>query len=177
MKKSKLLKIVYIILSIIAFILLIDSILQISNEKKFDKYIEKITGIDIKQCKKLNYEETHGGFLGDGDTYIEWDCSNIKVSINEKEMIPYPLTEKLSRTLFETITDERVYEYNFGGSHGLPKIAKGYYYFYDDYCAKYKDIRNCKSDENLLEVRASFNFTFIAYDENTKKLYYLEIDT
>ena len=177
MMKSKIIKIFGIILIIIFLLYLFGFILQTINKNEFKKYIKDVTGIDIKECKEINYDESHGGFMGDGDSYIEWDCSNTEINLNGDEMLPYPLTEKLNIVLYETEKDGTVYSYNYGGDHGIPKIENGYYYFYDDYCETYKDISNCKSDENLLGVRAAFNFTFIAFDKDTNRLYYLEVDT
>ena len=173
----KILIIVCIILIIILFIIILGNLQEKVYRKNFQKYITNITGIDVRQCSEIANEDTHEGFPADGDTFIVWDCSNNEIEINKSEMLEYPLSEKLSTALYETKTNEKIYAYSFAEKHGIPKIQNGFYYFYDDYCEQYKDMSNCKSDEKIIEERYSHNFTFIAYDNETKKLYYLEVDT
>ena len=134
-------------------------------------------GIDKSEGYLNCYVDTHGGFHGDGCTYIELKFAGEYVDQLERkledmeEWIPLPLTKNLSKVVFGDqdfvsifqITDE---------IPELPKITQGYYYFKD----RHSESTDSASDADLFN-RYSFNFDLIIYDIETHILYIFQLDT
>lgn len=132
--------------------------------------IGKTLDLDLSRAVLEEYRDTHGGFHGDGDTFAVITLPEDAASEAESRMEygtpwwnPLPLTEELSRVLY-------------GGSEtaplcpdAVPKVEKGWYFFYDAQGHPYI--------EESLFARASFNFSLVVYDADTKTLYYYALDT
>ena len=56
--------------------------------------------------------------------------------------------------------------------YNIPEIKDGYYYFLD----RHQESTDEK-DSSKINERASYNFTLALYDNETKKIYYYELDT
>ena len=56
--------------------------------------------------------------------------------------------------------------------HEMPKVEKGYYFFYD----RHSESSDPFDSSEVLD-RSSLNFTVAVYDTETDKLYYAEMDT
>ena len=125
------------------------------------------------------FTDSHGGFLGDGETYAkvtfsdETFCDKIKQSSKWSAL---PLTEALnivvyggemkngySRDSFIVDEEDRLL---------IPTINNGYYFFKD----RHSESKDSKDDTSLFE-RNSLNFTLAIYDIDSKTLYFYEIDT
>lgn len=134
-------------------------------------------GIDMSRGTLGTRFDTHGGFLGDGLTFIsvtfpDGDAENA-LTQNEK-WSPLPLSRELSVLAYgdETqSTGPSIVDHNSGKAL-IPAIKNGYYCFIDRY--KISDER--PEDKNILE-RYSQNFTLVIYDTDTHTLYYAELDT
>ena len=115
------------------------------------------------------YIETHGGFLGDGLTYIRVDFADGELGNMLAENSHWkqtPLTENVYTVLYGSDVWQGIqYSYNFT----LPEVENGYYYFLDRQSNSYDDVD--------LMHRASFNFTFALYDLDETKLYFIKFDT
>jgi len=134
------------------------------------KDIEDHYAIDLKGAEIISYDDTHGGFFGDGERFVVFDVSEW----DKKEEVTakwegLPLTENLELIMYGGKKDEMTYGFNFAEKNGIPAIIDGKYFFYDRLHENY-------SDRDLFSG-ASFNFTVFMYDNNTHKLYMLEVDT
>ena len=135
-----------------------------------------VLGINISSGSIITDTDSHGGFHGDGITFLEVafeddSCLNqIKGNSSWKQLpVSYPVdallygTQNGSSSIGPYVTE--------GGKKLFPKTEAGYYYFKDRHTGAggqgSKDVVN----------RHSFNFTVALYDEDTQTLYYCEFDT
>lgn len=131
--------------------------------KQTQTEISKDTGIRLYQAAIVSKDDTHGGFHGDGTTFIVVDCSKIDVikemqnAAGWKEL---PLSDS-SRNLIYTFCDLP-----------FPEITNGYYYF----CDRHREAAGIYDDTKVTE-RSSLNFTIAVYDSDTGMLYYSRVDT
>lgn len=137
-----------------------------------DEYIQKEIGADISSCKIMEDEDTHGGFLGDGDYLVIADCSENKEKILNQisHWKNFSLTKNLEQVVYGFEKDG--VEFSKQVPETIPKIENGYYYFYD----RHSESQNAFSDEGLFD-RASYNYTLAFYDMDTDLFYYFELDT
>lgn len=136
-----------------------------------EEHIKEIIGIDVSSCKIENIKNTHGGFLGDGDTTIKLNCQENKEVILKQftNWKTLPLTENLQLEMYGGEKDGVDYLYGHAKENGIPAITNGYYYFIDRQTNK-------TSDEELFNAY-SYNFTLALYDIDTNLMYYYELDT
>ncbi len=134
------------------------------------KYME-ITGIDLSAHKPLSVYDTHGGFHGDGIKCEIYDCSNTDIENTIKNSHVWkqvPFSPNVETLLYETIGDNKF----DSGNTFVPQIKNGFYTFYD----RHADTENPRDDTKVFD-RGSFNLSLAVYDADSKKLYYLDIDT
>ena len=130
-------------------------------------YISKDIEIANYGCEIDNNNDTHGGFLGDGEYFAKITCTNInydELSSNWKEL---PLTESLNN-IMEMIQCDSNGCINVYEKYSIPKIGNGYYYFID---------RQNVSSDNDINDRSSFNLTLALLDKDNNIIYYYELDT
>lgn len=140
--------------------------------------IKKETGINFSICEDIYNDDSHGGFLGDGELVKILNCNNTDIlnKIKEKNWKSLPLSENLNLIMYGGEKDGRIYSYNLAEENNIPKIETGYYYFIDRYAKYYGDLSDIHSDEKIFD-RYSFNFTIIMYDIDKNYIYYYELDT
>ena len=163
MKKNK---IQLIILVICAIVLNIGCTL---NNKK--EYISNVIETNLDNCKILNDNDSHAGFLGDGDYFAKIICSEKEINQIKSKWKKLPLQDEIQgvMNIKQCNNDgcKDVYE-----KYNIPNIKNGYYYFYD----RHKDAMNGRNSEEL-NMRSSYNFSIGIYDNDNKILYYYELDT
>ena len=118
--------------------------------------------------------DTHGGFLGDGEYYLILDCSDNteKALENIEGWNSLPLSENLELAMFGGEKDGEAYGYMLSELAHMPKIENGYYFFEDRF-----DGAEDPSDDSELLSRYSFNFSLAVYDCDTNLLYFFAFDT
>lgn len=142
------------------------------------EYVEKTTGAKLSYAKLVFHEDDHGGFHGDGDTLMVFDCSEAGEEFESSlsEWRELPMSDKLYYALFNQRADMgeplgRLFaRFGIEYDHDTPAVKDGLYYFENRH-----DRAKRRDDENL--DFHSWNFTFAVYDRETKKLYYIEVDT
>ena len=135
----------------------------------------KLNNLDVTNGEILYFNDTHGGFLGDGECYAEVKFPNNSVSdIIKNEWQKLPLTNNLNTVIYGGEV-----ETEFGPGTVLsfvddkiPEVKNGYYYFED----RHSDSTNKKDDTDILS-RYSYNFTVAIYDLDTHTLYFYALDT
>lgn len=136
--------------------------LLVGNFRSSDP-LEKISeslDMDLTGSVLESYEDTHGGFHGDGETYARILLENPapECFVGWSRL---PLTEDLQKAVSRTQS---------GGF--LTDIRSGYYYF----CDRHSESTDPADDSGLL-TRYSYNYTLAVYDADTGILYYYECDT
>ena len=130
-------------------------------------------GIDVSDGTEMSYEDTHGGFHGDGTTSIVLQFNDNSVADEIKENIKwseFPIDETTQALVYGLKKENCQYGpfLNDGmGNALMPEIQNGYYILID---------RQTEIDTDILE-RPSFNFTVCLYDADTNIMYFGKLDT
>ena len=122
------------------------------------KAAEKDLGISLSGGTILSFEDTHGGFLGDGETFLTAAFAELPEWL--EDWTPLPLTENLARVNSSLAADF------------FPDIQQGRYFFRD----RHADSADPSDDSDLFS-RASWNFSLAVYDAERNILYYYKLDT
>lgn len=140
--------------------------------------ISKQIGIDLSGGTILYNEDTHGGFHGDGYTFVKLNFDDTTSTIAEDiakhgSWQELPLSENLHRAVYGK--KDRDSSYNslvLTDEITIPAIENGYYFFYD----RHSESNDHKNDTDLFS-RYSYNFTIALYDTEHHDLYYYKFDT
>lgn len=130
--------------------------------------------VQLPRGEVLETVETHGGFHGDGETYIvirfEEDISHRLVGEFWHDL---PMSEGVSTCFYGRETETMTYgaHVNDGAGFADP-ITNGRYYF----CDRHSRAVDPADDSQLFD-RGSFNYTAAIYDADTCTLYYFKFDT
>lgn len=138
-----------------------DPMIEESREQAWERGMASAEEeMEISLCggMPLYYEDTHGGFLGDGETFLT-------VSFEEPPdwlpgWTPLPLAENLDLA-----------GRSLAGGY-FPDVRQGRYFF-RDWQAKEGE----NADGSALFSRGSWNFTLAVYDSEAGILYYYKLDT
>ncbi len=140
-------------------------------------------GINVSGGEEISYTDDHGGFHGDGTTFIALRFSDDEVldEIRESgEWNAFPLDETVEALIYGTeYVSEDGKEWSQNGPYVtdddfnplFPEVENGYYRLIDRY-----DPSSDEAESDILD-RYSFNFTLGIYDTDTDILYYCEFDT
>ena len=149
-----------------------------SNDKSIQKEVRQELKVDISAGTVVTEEDSHGGFHGDGLSYVvvQFDDDSFETSISGAEAWKsFPL---------DVTTEALVYGYEFGdgkcgpyltdeeGNALIPQVESGYYWMKD----RQVDDDGKATGADLLH-RASLNFTVAIYDSDCRVLYYCKMDT
>ena len=130
-------------------------------------------GIDY-QSGSLNYHsDSHGGFLGDGESLevYQFPDNSLEKEITENpDWYPLP-NDTITKILWGMETEEGQSGPYLVNIH-LPQIQQGYYFFLD----RHPESTDPHDLSPVLE-RYSFNFTLALYDQSKQKLYLIKLDT
>lgn len=138
-------------------------------------------GLDVSAGEVISNRDTHGGWLGDGETIVvirfsgDGEKAVLADIMEQSGWNSLPLTENLSTAVYGKVEDNARRLPFFTDENQdpfLPEIKNGYYFFRD---------RSSEStdpfDASQLYNRASYNFTLAVYDMDQHTLYYFELDT
>ena len=135
--------------------------------------------LDLSRATLVEYQDSHGGFHGDGETVAIITLPEEMVSEAESRMLhgtpwwqPLPLREDAALALYGGMDGDVQRMPLFADANGdpiAPEVTKGWYYLYDAQGEPYI--------ETSLFSRASFNFCLALYDAERRTLYYFELDT
>ena len=145
--------------------------------------VSQALGIDLSSGQVISASDDHGGFHGDGTTFVQLQFSDgeaLKQIEESGDWEAFPLdrtaqalvygvteetgTEETGITIFQT----GPYLNDSDGNPLVPEIQEGYYRLID---------RHAQAGESDILDRHSFNFTLALYDTETDTLYFCELDT
>ena len=138
----------------------------------------KLMGINLSSETRVFLSDSHGGFHGDGISYRVYDLtsSGVQEEIEKNpdwHPLPAPSTiQALAYGWENGSCSQGPYLVDDQGNCLLPKIEKGYYFFFD----RHREGTNPQDPSQVL-ARYSLNFSLAFYDSDTYRLYYLEMDT
>lgn len=148
------------------------------SSQSMNERISKSVGVKINENIQLDYEDTHGGFQGDGEivAVISFDVpvgDKILTDIRQsKGWHHLPLSQNLSLLMYGGEEDNQQYSFNLAEKLAMPTIENGYYFFVNRHPNRVSSV----DDTNIFK-EGSFNFTLAVYDVDTRIMYYLEFDT
>lgn len=129
--------------------------------------VSKTLDLDVSDGTVISSSDTHGGFHGDGTTYIALQFPEEELSDTLKQnraWHEFPLSDTLTTLVYgkkEEQSQTGPFLTDDDGNTLIPEIKNGYYYFKD---------RNNNGGN-------SFNFTAAFYDTDSNTLYFCELDT
>ena len=124
--------------------------------------IGAVLGIDLSNAELIAYEDTHGGFHGDGYTYaqIQKPESILGELAQDEDWCALPYPSAIAQ-LVEATADKLI-----------PEVENGYYFFYDRHSQ-----RTDPKDPSEVNDRGSWNCTLAVYDAQSGTIYYYKLDT
>ena len=140
-------------------------------------------GIDVSNCDLVSASDDHGGFHGDGITFVELSCADsgvldqIREDNNWKvfpldravQALVYGVTERIgTEESGIMISQTGPYLTDDDNNPLVPEIQEGYYRLID---------RHTEAGESDILSRHSFNFTLALYDTENDTLYFCKMDT
>lgn len=134
--------------------------------------LSQTLSVDLSQGTVVEETDTHGGFHGDGDRWVavSFEDQDLAPALEDAGWQSLPLPQALDTLLYGR-TDAQ-------GSQGpytsrtLPRVSEGYYFFRD----RFPEAEDPTDPAEALE-RGAFNYTVALYDEQSRSLYYYEMDT
>ncbi|MBD5133581.1 MAG: hypothetical protein HDT38_03770 [Clostridiales bacterium] len=133
---------------------------QGSEEERRLSRISEALGVDLLAGTLERYEDTHGGFHGDGLTSAVVELDGLEGDVGAVPgWKPLPLSENAAQAV------------RLCGGEGS-SVEQGFYYLYD----RHSESRDPHDDAEL-HSRYSWNFTVAVYDAEAGRIYYYEFDT
>ena len=174
----------YITLLFILITIIVATACSSGKPTNAERTLSKVLSIDLTDGIMVENEDTHGGFHGDGHTFISMTFENpddiITQIQNNSLWKELPLTSTLASITYGTVsypTEDSVevsgpYAKDKDGNLFFPEIENGYYYFED----RHPQTKYAYNSTLVLE-RTSLNFTIAIFDTDYGKLYYYDLDT
>ena len=153
-----------------------------SGTRSTPENVAQELGVSLPETVSVGYEDTHGGFHGDGIScyaYTFSDDSCLQQVSQADGWSAFPLDETAEALLYG-ITKETDSGTSYAGPFFtyenqdtclVPPIENGYYCLVD----RHSDA-GTPGDEGLL-ARGSFNCTMAVYDADAAVFYFCELDT
>lgn len=141
-------------------------------------YYSSVLNLPIISGKEIYYADSHGGFHGDGETFliISFKDNSIENKIeNNSNWKRLPLEGDLNAIIYgsalQSFSQNALFMDNNGNSL-IPPIKNGYYCLID---------KNNKSNDAQINFFTdevySFNFILGIYDNDANQLYVVQLDT
>lgn len=132
--------------------------------------ISEVIGLDVTGGEILEAGDSHGGFLGDGETVVAVSVPGLELP-EDPRWHPLPLSRNLCAAVYGWHTDTASFGPLFPAD-SVPAVEHGSWFFMDRHSES-----TDPADDTDLHSRSSWNFTAAIYDADTGVLYYLELDT
>ena len=133
--------------------------------------------LDLPEAASISYEDTHGGFHGDGETFAvltfdEDAAQEVETLLRDAGWQALPMEGDLAIFAYGGEKEGVSYGYEALVKNEVPVLENGWYWFFNrDDAAE-----NPYSADGLLG-QGSINCTVSAYDADTDTLYFYELDT
>lgn len=139
------------------------------NSREELRKMAKFCGMDTASAVILEGMDSHGGFQGDGTSYLKLQFSQPpELGEGWKEL---PMSENVA-TLCYGIENEYGHFGPYIEAGLIPEIENGYYLFYD----RHSESGDPYDDSGVLK-RPSYNFIVAVYDTDNNQMYYVKHDT
>lgn len=148
-----------------------------SGTRSTPENVAQELGVSLPETVSVGYEDTHGGFHGDGETFVTLtfsadDAAALQAQLAEQGWQPLPMEGEMRAAVYGGALDGVNYGDSIFAPREVPPPENGWYWFYD----RHSDAADPHSADGLL-ARASCNFTAAVFDADRNALYYYELDT
>lgn len=139
------------------------------NSREELRKMAKYCGVNTADAVLLEGMDDHGGFQGEGTTWLKLQFSEPpEFGEGWKEL---PMRENVA-TLCYGIENEYGHFGPYMDAGLIPEVENGYYLFYD----RHMESDDPYDDSGVLK-RSSYNFIIAVYDTDTNLMYYVKYDT
>lgn len=131
-------------------------------------------GADVSTAEVISDDDSHGGFHGDGERYLEFQFADDSFENTIKKDHTWHALPMQDDVIEALLYGKTMGEITYGPylQAEMPEIEKGYYFFYDRHAEG-----NDPFDTAKVLGRSSMNFTVALYDTESDTLYFAELDT
>ncbi|WP_458407871.1 hypothetical protein [Anaerotignum sp.] len=136
--------------------------------------ISLMLGADVSSGEVISKGDSHGGFHGDGERYLEFQFEDDIFEDTIKKDHTWHMLPLQDDTLEALLYGKTIGDIFYGPylQAEMPEIEKGYYFFYDRHSESADPF-----DTSEVLGRSSMNFTVALYDTKSDILYFAELDT
>ena len=146
---------------------------QPTDVKGYRARAEKRFGLPLKEIGEVvDFADTHGGFLGDGEGYLE--CSDMEYKKIEDSVSG----REVWNSLDEKANREHLWDYlgqSFAIVKEIPIPKRGYYLFYDEQTELDSPFSN--GEEIFESGRFGYNFDVLILDSDKNRIVLYSLDT
>ena len=148
-----------------------------SGTRSTSENVEHELGISLPETISVTYANTHGGFHGDGETWIALNftaegAKELSGQMSEEGWQPLPMVGELRAAVYGGELDGVNYGDGVFARYSVSAPVNGWYWFFD----RHSEATDPHSADGLLG-RYSMNYSAAVFDADRNTLYYYELDT
>ncbi len=152
------------------------------NESVVQSLVQGDLGLGLHVGEITGFYDDHGGWLGDGETYIEIRCPDPGLAgtlAGRGDWQPMPVSRDVRIVVYGLVEGNvtRGPVIHSGGKPRVPKIEHGYWCLVDRQPESYRTERVRDDEPYSINNRYSYNLTIGLYDTDHDILYVLALDT
>lgn len=164
--------------NIILIIILLSITFFYRHSTKINSSISKDLGIKVPNNLEFQYEDSHGGFHGDGVTLAKAKITQNNIQyILDKSKVKWnkmPMSKDIKLRLYGGRKDNINYSYELAKDLNMENIETGYWLFLD----RWGNEKEYTKGEGLLDGnRHSKNFSLGIIDSDNNIFYYIKFDS
>ena len=148
-----------------------------SGTRSTPENVAQELGVSLPETVSVGYEDTHGGFHGDGETLVTLtfsadDAAALQAQLAEQGWQPLPMEGEMRAAVYGGELDGVNYGDGVFARYSVSAPVNGWYWFFD----RHSEATDPHSADGLLG-RYSMNYSAAVFDADRNTLYYYELDT
>ena len=148
-----------------------------SGTRSTPENVAQELGVSLPETVSVGYEDTHGGFHGDGETFVTLtfsadDAAALQAQLAEQGWQPLPMEGEMRAAVYGGELDGVIYGDGVFARYSVSAPVNGWYWFFD----RHSEATDPHSADGLLG-RYSMNYSAAVFDADRNTLYYYELDT
>lgn len=148
-----------------------------SGTRSTPENVAQELGVSLPETVSVGYEDTHGGFHGDGETFVTLtfsadDAAALQAQLAEQGWQPLPMEGEMRAAVYGGALDGVNYGDGVFARYSVSAPVNGWYWFFD----RHSEATDPHSADGLLG-RYSMNYSAAVFDADRNTLYYYELDT
>lgn len=148
-----------------------------SGTRSTPENVAQELGVSLPETVSVGYEDTHGGFHGDGETFVTLtfsadDAAALQAQLAEQGWQPLPMEGEMRAAVYGGALDGVNYGDGVFARYSVSAPVNGWYWFFD----RHSEATDPHSADGLLG-RYSMNYSAAVFNADRNTLYYYELDT